>query len=561
MARRSYEVAWPTLWVVPAWIEAHCRIPDGWLKGRRFRLYDWQLWSTVNHWRVRPDAVAYDDHGYPTRAAAFHNRRSLIVATQKVGKGPMAATWSCVMGVGPDLFAGWAGKDDGYACSDHGCGCGWERPYKPGEPMGMPWPTPLVQLLATSVDQVDNVYLPLKAMARQGPLSDLMLVREDFIRLRPGAGEDPDENRIDVVTSSARARLGNPVTGFIMDETGLYTRSNGMIEVAETMRRGAAGMGGRGAELTNPWDPLEQSVAQRSYESQRRDIFRFYEPPPKKLNYQDKRQRRKIHEHNYAGSPHVNLDTIEAEAAELLEKDPAQAERFYGGRIVRGLGTWMTDQLYEDSEASVEVPDGEDVCLGFDGSDTDDWTAIRLETFDGHLFTPTYGPDSRPTIWLPEEWGGTIPRGEVHAAMDEINERYALRLAFCDPREWKSEIGEWAQLYGEEVFLEWATHRVIAMHDALERSLTDYRTGRSTHDSCELTKLAMGNARKAARPGGRYILAKPSPSQKIDPAMADVLAHEAASVAREKGWTRRSDMTNLIFTARSTRRRPTRDRR
>ena len=73
------------------------------------------------------------------------------------------------------------------------------------------------------------------------------------------------------------------------------------------------------------------------------------------------------------------------------------------------------------------------VCGGFDGSENDDWTAIRLETYEGLLFTPCYGPDRRPTIWDPAEWGGQIPRGEVNTAWTELTERYAIERVYCDP--------------------------------------------------------------------------------------------------------------------------------
>jgi hypothetical protein len=45
----------------------------------------------------------------------------------------------------------------GVRLRDHGCGCGWFYEYEPGEPMGMPWPTPLIQLTAVSSEQVGNV--------------------------------------------------------------------------------------------------------------------------------------------------------------------------------------------------------------------------------------------------------------------------------------------------------------------------------------------------------------------------------------------------------------------
>src|SRR5690606_42058461 len=60
-----------------------------------------------------------------------------------------------------------------------------------------------------------------------------------------------------------------------------------------------------------------------------------------------------------------------------------------------------------------DPPDGIYVAGGFDGSDNDDFTCIKLETREGYVFTPRYGPDRRPTIWNPAEWGGRIPRSEV----------------------------------------------------------------------------------------------------------------------------------------------------
>ena len=84
---RNYSVDFPTLWVAAAWIERHCIIPDGFRKGEGFRHYDWQLWARLNFYRVKPKAEAYDADGYPTRAAAFHNRRSQVVHAQKTGKG------------------------------------------------------------------------------------------------------------------------------------------------------------------------------------------------------------------------------------------------------------------------------------------------------------------------------------------------------------------------------------------------------------------------------------------------------------------------------------------
>lgn len=508
--------------------------------GAPFRLYDEQLRFVDAHYRLKPTATPGQ------LAPAFMFRRSLLVRPQKWGKGPLTAAQVCAEGVGPVLFAGWAVGGEVYDCRDHGCGCGWEYEYEPGEAMGRPWATPLIQITATSEEQTGNIYDALRPMIDKGPLTELIpKTGEEFIRL-------PNDGRIDVVTSSATSRLGQRVTFVPQDEVGLWTATNKMIRVADTQYRGLAGMGGRAVLTTNAWDPSEASLAQREFESSAQDVLRDFLQAPAGLSYRNKAERRRVHRAVYGDSlvdrgGHVDLDSIEAEAADLLSHDPAQAERFFGNRIVYGTGSWLKDGLWAAAERAVVVPAGTQVCLGFDGSDSDDWTALRAETLDGHRFTPTYGPDKRPTIWNPAEWGGSIPRGEVSAAVDEVCSRYRVERAYCDPRDWQSEIGEWSLRYGDKVFAEWATYRVSQMHDALERAVTDLASGRSTHDGCPVTATHVANARKLAKAGQRYILGKPEQHQKIDAAMADVLAHEAAADARAAGWGQRSDSYVYVF--------------
>lgn len=179
---------------------------------------------------------------------------------------------------------------------------------------------------------------------------------------------------------------------------------------------------------------------------------------------------------------------------------------------------------------------GTPICVGFDGSENNDWTALRAETRSGMQFTPRYGPDRRPTIWNPAEWGGQIPRGEVHAAVDEVFSTWKVARMYCDPQDWYSEIGDWSLQHGEEHVFEWPTNRIRPMFDAIRRFETDLASGRTEHDGCPLTAMNIANARKVAKPGQKYVLGKPADHQKIDVAMASILAHEAAADAREAGW-------------------------
>ena len=524
--------------LLASWISAHCVVPAGWQLNNPFRLTGWQLKNAVEFYTVK-DNIEFNQ-SRPAMGSAFKWRRGQIVGGQKLGKSPFGAAVVCFEAVGPCIFCGWAEGGERYRCSDWGCSCGFEYEYRPGEPMGMPRRTALIQLLATTEEQTANVYRPLQTMIRNGRLDDLMKVREGFIRL-------PNGGRIDPVTSSAKSKLGNPVNFAIMDESGVYTKRSGMFEVADTVSRGTAGMDGRVLELTNPWDPMDASFGQATYESRVADIMKYFPRHDPNLDFMDDADRRKILEFVYSGSPWVQLDQIESMCQELLERDPTQARRFFGCELVQGLGSYMPEALYDSAEETRPMPaEGTELCLGFDGSQSGDWTALRAETADGYRFTPVYGPDKRPTFWNPDEWEGRIPRFEVDAAVSELFEHYTIKRFYCDPHPWETQIDEWALRYGEDTVVGWPTNRVGRMYDALVRMLEDTADCSTTHSADPTAKLHMMAARKVAKPGDKYVLGKPAEHQKIDIAMADILAHEAASDMRALGWDGKST-TRKVF--------------
>jgi hypothetical protein len=540
----EYVVDFPTLWVAIDWTEAHCIIPDRDAKGQPFVHYQWQLWFAANWYRVKPTAKVGQ------LATAFHYRRAQMVGPQKYGKGPGAGSLVVAQARGPVVFAGWAQGGEVYRCSDHGCGCGWEYAYEPGEPMGRPWATPLIQLTGTSDDAIDrNAYAYIKSMLRYGPLADQVTVGEVFTRL-------PNDGMIETVTSSAMSRLGNPIIFALQDETGTYTDTNKLRKVAETQRRGAAGMGGRSIETTNTWDPGEDSVAQRTWESKRPDIFKFWRNPDREpsllrddgtlFRFSVTRERRAILRYVYLGADHVDLAGVEAEALELAEKDPGQAERFFGNRVVAGHGVWMPPERWSQRKKPREVEPATQVVVGFDGSDTDDWTGFRCETRDGYQFTPRFA-DGTPMIWNPAAHGGQVPRLEVMAGLRHIFATFNVARGYFDPPYWESEVDAAAEEFGEDRIIRWYTKRPTQMHAACERLYVDLGKTDSGfwHDGCEDTQKHVEAAHKSPRPTadqpGRYILRKPGDGRKIDMAIPSILAHEAHGDVTAAGWPEIND--------------------
>ncbi|RCL91806.1 MAG: terminase [Microbacterium sp.] len=181
-------------------------------------------------------------------------------------------------------------------------------------------------------------------------------------------------------------------------------------------------------------------------------------------------------------------------------------------------------------------PDGSHVCLGFDGSINNDWTALTAQTMDGYSFTPRWGPSQLGTYWNPAEHGDRIPHGEVDVAVDEMFTRFKVVRFYADPEDWETDIESWALRYGAERVLMWRTNREHAMYDEIRRFEADLRNGLIRHDGCPATTTHMGNAKKVGKPGQRYILGKPNENQKIDLAMTRILANAAVRDALAGGW-------------------------
>ena len=496
--------------------------------GAPFVLSDWQLEFYANHYRVRPDAVAGQ------RAPAFVYRRSQIVLPQKAGKAPLTASQICLEGVGPALFAGWAKKGDVWDCRQYGCSCGWYYEYEPDEPMGRPWPTPLIQITAYSEEQTDNIYDALRPMIELGPLRrQIPKTGEQFIRL-------PNRGRIDVVTSSHRSRLGQRLTFGPQDETGIWTKQSGMVKVAETQRRGLAGMGGRAVETTNAWDPNENSVAQRTAEAGEPDIYRLHPLPPANLSYGNKRERAKIHRHVYKGSPWVDLDAIESEAAELVKHDPAQAERFFGNRPTAGAGTaFDVERWSELADPKAVVADKTLIAIGVDGARFDDAFAIVATVVEtGHQFP--IGIWGKPDD---EREDYEHPFDEIDDAMSAAFDRFEVWRAYCDPPKIDSLIDRWQGRWGDKRVVHWYTNRHKQMAYAVRAFTEALGAGELSHDGDTTYAKHIANAYtqkvnvRDDRGRQMWIIAKERPNspRKMDAAVAGVLSWEARGDAIADG--------------------------
>lgn len=487
---------YPTLGIaVGRWIQKHCVIPDGERMGQKYKLTD-EMWQFLfRFYRIDPITTK------------FVHRRGQLVRPQKWGKGPFSAAMICAEAYGPVLFSHW---DDG------------------GDPSGRPWASPHIQVTAVSEDQTDNVWRALQPMIELGDLAadipDTGLTRINL----PGGG------LIEPVTSSARSRLGQRITFAVQDETHSWLKSNGGWALADNQRRNLAGMGGRSIETTNAWDPAEQSVAQRTFETESPDVLKDISTGPANLSIRNKRERRKLFVEVYRDSAKppdgwVDLDRIDAEVAELVQLDAAQAERFFGNRIVAAEDAFVAPVAWEECrhpDGMTTPPDGTPVTLGFDGSLFDDTTGLVGCTLDGHVFVVD--------VWDPADHGGEVPKSSVDVTVAAAFDRWDVRALYGDPPYWQEDLGRWYGRHGD-VVREWWTNRPTPMGQALELFHTSVTTKSITHDGDPRIAAHVANARRWKDRGHLAVRKKfPQSPDKIDLLICAVLAVEArADVLKE----------------------------
>lgn len=508
---------YPTLgYEVGEWIESHVVIPDGYDQGKPFLLTD-EMWRfLLAYYRLYPHAAPWPALD-ALRYTGAQFRRS-----QKFGKDPLGAAIILAEAQGPTRFDGWNAA---------------------GEPVGAPYPTPLIVCLGTSQDQTDNTWRPVLSMVRLGPLVDVagMDVGETRIEL-PGGG------KIEPATTSARARLGAPMTFVTITESHLFTLQGGFRKVCGAVKRNVAGMDGRWLELTNAWDPTEGSEAQVTADtadgrvlvdtvaSQRVDDLSDTDAVYAELlrQYGDSARER-------GGWVNVRGRILhEVQSPRHLEAD---RRRYFLNEIVVGQSV-LVDPIQWDLVARDDaLAPGDLITLGFDGSKYRDATALVASRIsDGRLFCLRVWerPDTPDT---PADW--RVPSAEVDRVVRDAFAAYRVAYLFADPYRWQDYLDAWSADFPDRI-VEYATNNEIRMDRAIERFQTSFVGGEITHDGSPTLQRHMANSvivkgnRKKPRPGEAddlptfYLkLAKRGDGLWIDAAVAAILAHHARGQAIE----------------------------
>jgi hypothetical protein len=523
-------------WLAVDWIEHFCVHGPGDVEGDRVVLDDEWAGFVV-------DAYAAGKRGGRLYDSAFLSRAKGRAKSELAGFLVLFETF------GPCRFERFAKGGEVYRWR------GFEHKFERGEPIGRPVTYPFVRCLATEETQAGNTYDNVFYNLTEGPLG------EGLPRDAAGITRTilPHGGEIRPSTASNASKDGGKETFVVFDETHLYTLP-ALVAMYATVRRN-----GVKRKAASPWSletstmylPGEESVAEatHAFAKQIREgkvrrprlLFDHREGFPDTDLTNEVELRASLAE---TYGPFAEVMDLERIIAEIWDprNAPADSRRYFLNQPTSALDAWITANEWKSVQADKTLAPKTAITLGFDGSRkrargvTDATALIGCRVSDGHIFELAVWeqPDG------PAGEGWEVPKALVLAAVDEAFRLYNVVGFFADPAKWETTVSAWEAKYGGRLKLkatrdhpiEWWMTGGRARHivQALDEFHTAIVQGEITHDGGYALTRHVLNARRRPTPQGLQIAkANPDSPNKIDAAVAAVLALKARREAIAKG--------------------------
>lgn len=420
---------------------------------------------------------------------------------------------------------------------------GWRREGRTWSPVGRPMRDPYIPLLAYTEEQSEELaYAALMVMLAEGPYARDFDIGQQRVMRRGGDG------RAAALANAPDARDGARTTFELFDETHRLRLPN-QVKAHRTMlanlpkRRMADAWS---LEVTTAPAPGEGSVAEQTMDYARSvadgahadaRLFFFHRQAAEGRPLDTSADiRAAVLEASGPVAEWSDIDGI-AEQWDDPTADRAYLARVWLNMLVRSADRAFDAERWKSLRREALIPtDGARICLGFDGSRVDDWTAlIATDVETGHQWPLG--------IWNPAQHGGEIPGDAVDLAVDKAFSDYAVVRMYADPPYWKDELARWRGRYGDKIVLAWETYRNRPMGAAVRNFDTAIRSGAVSHNGDAVFASAIGNCfrrelnERDDRGERLWTVGKERPDSphKIDPAVAAIISWEARSDAIAAG--------------------------
>ena len=500
-------------WGLVDWFVEYLRSPDG----------EGEFWPTQEQMRWLLWFYAVDDQGkYLYRQATMRRQKG-------AGKDVIAAVLALAELCGPVAFSHFDEK---------------------GEPVGKQRFAPWVQLAAVTQEQTKNTSALFPAL-----ITD-KLKKEHRLEVCKTIIYSGTGGRIESLTASPYAAEGNRPTFSVLNEGQWWFDTNNGHDLASVIQGNITKTNGRLLNICNAHIPGENSVAEQDYDAyqlvksgQAVDTGILYdsleapawtpisEIPAKDVDpegySQGIKKLREGLEIARGDATWLNIDSIVNNILDVRTPVSESRRRFLN-QINASEDSWIAPKEWDAIAATsdaLQLKPGDKITLGFDGSVTNDWTALvacRVE--DGFI--------SLIKAWNPEKYPGKeIPREDVDAVVRSTFDTYDVVGMRADVRFWESYIDQWTRDFRRSIKINACPGKLLAYDmrgQNVKRVALDCEAfldavldEQIMHDNDPILRRHILNAKRAPTNWGTVSIRKASKdsSQKIDAAVCAVLAY------------------------------------
>jgi phage terminase large subunit-like protein len=362
--------------------------------------------------------------------------------------------------------------------------------------------------------------------------------------------------RIEAVTSSPHSMEGNRPTLVIRNETQWWVDSNDGHDLAGVIEGNVTKIpGARILSICNAHIPGDDSVAERDYDAwqavqsgQAVDVGTLYDAleAPADTPVSEIPSEREDPEGYAAGlaklregieiargdSVWLPVDSI-IESVLDVRNPVTESRRKFLNQVNASEDSWIAPYEWDAiSDTEARLVKGDRITLGFDGSKSNDWTALvacRVE--DGCLFlVKAWNPAKYPS----EE----VPREDVDATVRSMFESYDVLAFRADVREFEAYVDQWGRDFKKRMKVNASPNNPVAFDMRgqtkrfsfdCERFLDAVIEQEVTHDGNLTLRQHVLNAKRYPTNFDAISIRKASKdsSRKIDAAVCAVLAYGA----------------------------------
>lgn len=505
-------------WGIFNWWATYVKTPGGDHAGTAFM-------PTMEQVRFILWWYAVDENGkYTYRNGVFRRMKGH-------GKDPLAAAIALAELCGPVAFSGFD---------------------KNGDPVGKPRHAAWIQIVAVSQDQTKNTFRLFPVMISKKLKEDFGLEINKFIIYSAAGGQ------IEANTSSPASMEGNRPTFVIRNETQNWRDAEDGHELANVIEGNVTKIpGSRTLSICNAHIPGLDSQAERDYETWQDvqsgkavDVGTLYDAleAPAGTPISEIPSEKEDPEGYAAGVQKLRegieiargdsrwLPVDEIIRSVLDIKNPVtESRRKFLNQVNAHEDSWIAPNEWDRlalTDPLFALKKGDRITLGFDGSKSNDWTAlVACRVDDGMLFLiKTWDPEKQTS--------GEIPREDVDAVVRSCFERYDVVAFRADVKEFEAYVDQWSRDFKKQIKVNASPNNPIAFdmrgqtkRFALdcERFLDAVLEREVNHDGNPVLRQHVLNARRHPTTFDAISIRKASKDsgKKIDSAVCAVLSFGA----------------------------------